>query len=337
MNDDKGIAGFKKSEFANATPDKVFSGADVRAEDLPEGVRLYMREKAIDLGNKKVSVNVYRLVDDGSLKNKRTWVGKMKMNRKPEDEEIAEQFGGGSFLWILKWVGPDGVECGIISETIEIDEQLGRAANEAWRRKQMAVLEPAPAATVPAVPAPAAAFGSDAMALLKVMELAEEKTLLRFERMAAIFQGQRNETPADVLQSAYKGASEMMQRAVETNLSMAKAVNKANEKSLVAKPEDVDEDGPVESDGPKMPAWLDAFMPHIEAGIGKLLNGGPVASAVKTLILSSDEWNEIFRDKEKWGEAVSAMEKHFGSERTGAALDILLNRRKAEAKKGKGK
>lgn len=333
---DKGIQGFKRSEFAAATPEKVFGTNEVSMEDLPGGVRLYLREKAVDLGTKKVLVNVYRLVDDGGTKIKRVWVGRMKANRKPEDEEIAEQFGGGSYVWILKWNAPDGQECGIISEPIEIDMETGRAAHEAYRRRQGA--ESAPAAMPAAAPAPAAqasGFSGDAAALLKIMDAAEERTLARMERIAAMFQGRQGDTPAEILKSAYQGASDMMQAAVKTNLDMAKSVSKARE--LIPAPAAPAPEPEPEPEGPSLPAWLEPFMPQIEKGLEKLLGGGPAASAVKTLILSSDEWREMFNDPEKWGQFVSAAEMNFGSDRTRRALDILLNRRDGKQGKGKGK
>ena len=325
---EKGIQGIKASEFANATPERVF-GADVHLEELPDGVRLYLKEKAIDLTNKKVLVNVYKLVDDGGLKNKRVWVGKFS-NRKPDEDEIAAQFGGGSFIWIMKWVSALGQESGIVSEPVEIDEDMGRAAHEAWKRRQPSA-EPA---ALPALAAPAAA-PFDAAMLFKVVEATEEKSLARFERMAAIFRGERTETPAEVLKDAYKGASEMMRQAVETNMAMAKSVNKKNLQSL-SEPEPEPAGDPEDAGGdvPGLPAWLAPFMPHLEKHLGSLLGGGPVGSAVKTLILSSDEWAEIFADKDKFGQAVAAMERHFGSEKTTKAIDILLNRRDAK-KKGK--
>lgn len=334
MNDEKSIAGFKKSEFLNATPERVFGSSDVRVEELPEGIRLYLREKRVDLGNKQLLINVYRLVDSGGFKFKKKWCAKF-VNHKPEDSDIAEQCGSGSFVWVGKWLNELSEEVGIISETIEIDEESGRAAHEAWLRKQNGgVLNP----TTVVGPAPAVSsnFGGDALAFMKIMEAAEEKTLSRIERIAHIFQGQKSETPAEVLKSAYQGASDMMLRAVETNNAMARSVNRANQLSLsspAAAPAEPAED--PEPEGPRMPSWLEPFMPHIERGIGKLLEGGPLGSAVKTLILSSDEWQEIFNDKEKWGQAVSAMEQHFGSDQTRKALDILLNRK--EKQKGKGK
>jgi hypothetical protein len=332
MISDKGIQGFKQSEFNNGTPEKVF-GSDFRIEELPEGIRLYLKEKAIDVPIKKLVINIYRLVDDGSLKNKKVWVGKI-VNKKPEEEEIAERYGGGSYIWVGRWLAADGAERGVISEPIEIDEDMGKKMNEAWLRKQAAVeasAQPAQPAVVQSV-APSS-FGSDAATMLKIMDAAEEKTLSRIERIASIFQGRQNDTPGDVLNKAYQGASEMMQRAVQTNLDMAKAVNKANQLALQPPDAKGDEEDEEVMSGPKMPSWLSPFMPHLEKGIGKLLEGGPMGNAVKTLILSSDEWSEIFNDKEKWGQAVSAMEQHFGSEQTRQALDILLSRNKKKGRK----
>jgi hypothetical protein len=334
MDDQKGISGFKKSEFANATPDRVF-GEDVRIEELPDGIRLYLKEKSVNLQTKKLAINVYKVIDDGGLKNKRVWVGKM-INKKPEEDEIAEQFGGGCFLWIGKWLSADGQERGIISEIIEIDEDFGRAAHEKWMRKNGPAVEPIPAA---AAAVPVSGFAGDAMALLKIMDAAEEKTLARMERMAAIIGGQKQQTPGDVLESAYGKASDMMARAVETNFQMAKSVNKSNAKALENPEPAAAGDGGEDAEtlaGPALPPWLAPFMPHIEKGIGKLLEGGPMGAAVKTLILSSEEWQGIFQDKEKWGLAVAAMENHFGTEQTRKALDILLNKRNNQtAKKGR--
>jgi len=326
--DEKGIAGFKKADFA--TPERVFGG-DVRLEMIPEGVRLYLKEQSIDIRTKKVLVNVYRLEDDGGLKNKKIWVGRI-LNHKPEADEIADRFGGGQFIWILKWEDFDGSEKGIISEPIEIDLESGRAAHEAWKKSQRGA-ESIPASPI-APPAPSGGLSTDAVMLLKMMEAGEEKELARMERYAKIFGNSKAEGPAEVLQGAYKGASEMMMQAVQMTMGMHKATGKKMIKEMTAPPvQDEEQNEPgADLEGPQFPAWIQAFMPHIEKGIGKLLEGGPVGAAVKTLVLTSDEWQEIFSDKEKWATAVAAMEQRFGTENTTKALDILLNR-----KKGKGK
>lgn len=323
VNEDKGITGFKQSEFAAATPDRVFGADDVRTEELPDGVRLYLKEKAIDLGTKKVVSNVYRIIDDGGSKNKRVWVGKIP-NRKPEEDEMADMFGGGQYIWIMKWVGKDMQERGIVSDIITIDSEFGDAAHAAWKRKQSAPAVAAPSLSV-AAPAPAPAFGGDAAVLLQIMEAAEERTFARIERIAGLFSGNRSETPADVLKSAYQGASDMMRQAVETNYTMAKSVNRANQLA-VQKAEEGDTS--ALQPGADMPGWLQAFMPHIEKGLGKLLDAGPVMQgAMKTLIISSDEWAQIMSDPEKQGQAIAAIERTFGSEKTRRALNILFDRK----------
>lgn len=344
MSVEKGIQGFKKSEL-DVDPEKVFETNDFRAEELPEGVRLFLREKRFDIPGKKLLVNVYRIVDDGGLKERRIFVGKMEA-RKPEDHEIAERFGKGSFVWMMKWVGGDGQERGLLSDRIEIGEE-GESLHREWLRRQNgdAGISPAgsasgspPAAQSPAAVAPA--FG--ALDILAIMEKAEDKAMARIERIMGMMQGRQSESAGEVLKEAYKGANEMMAKAVQTNLDMVRVTGKHAQEQMRAMSLPAPE--PAESvltneDEPAidLPPWLKPFLPLIEKGLEKLFAGGPIGSAVKTLILSSDEWQEIFNDPEKWGQAVAAMERQYGSEKTRKALDILLNRRGAAAKSKGGK
>ena len=321
MEEGINIQGVKKSEFKSA---KEVLGGDFQIEELPEGVRLYLKDKAFDIGTKKLVVNIYRLIDDGGLKNKKAWVGKIQ-NRKPDESEIAEQYGPGEYIWIGKWLSIDGQERGVVSDVILISED-SRAAFEAYHSKQKNL-----ALEKPAAPVPAPAFG--VVEILKMMDAADEKALARMERITAMMNVGRSESAGDVLAKAYQAASEMMQKSVQTNLDMVKSVNKANQLSLTnpasndSAPSNEKDDT---NDSPGLPAWLAPFMPHISAGLGKLLEGGPMAHAVKTLILTSDEWKTVFNDPEKWGQAVAAMETQFGDERTAKALDILLNRKKGK-------
>lgn len=336
VDTDKGIAGLKKSDFK--TP-REFFGNDFEIAEMPENIRLYIRGKAVDLPGKTFVVDVYRLVDDGGLKNKKQWVFDLK-NRRPEDRDIAERCGPGSYVWMGKWLGLDGRENGMISDVVEIGEEA-RSLHEAYKQKA-AMREKGD--TPPSQAAPASSpqsFGP--MEILKVMEIAEEKTLARMERMAAIFNGQKVEQPVEILKSAYEGANKMITQAVGFTLDSAK---KMNNKALeeMDPPEDDDEEDPIAKapgqagTGPAMPEWLAPFLPHFKTGLEKLLGGGPAGAAVKTLILTSDDFKQIFNDPEKWGQAVAALEMNFGSERTTKALDILLNRRKEkEAMKAKKK
>lgn len=344
MSEKEGIAGFKKSDFVGATPEAVF-GSDVRLEELPDGIRLYIKEKAIDLGVREMIVNVYRLVDEGGLKRRRKWAAKFE-NRIPREDEVAERCGGGFYIWIAKFHSKvDGQERGIMSEEFEIDEALGAAAHEAWKRRQLVsspASEVSSAAPAPARHQPAAGAPLDAMGLLAIMDAAEEKTLARMERMASMFKS--TQTPADILSEAYKSSSEMMQKSVEMNMQVIRKVSNAQVKQIEdAAAGDDDAGGGEGGDGGEvpLPPWLKMIWPHLEAGIEKLLGGGPMGAAIKSLVISSDQWKEIMNDNEKWGQFVAAAEMQFGSDRTGRALDILLNRPKdKEAKKpqkGKGK
>lgn len=331
--DNRLVQGVKRSEM-DADPTDVFeTTSDVRVEELPDGIRLYLKERAIDLSTKHIVFNVYKVEDAGGLKVKKKWVARF-INHRPSEDEIADQCGGGDFVWIGKWIGLDNKERGVLSETICIDEEMGRAAHEKWKRAQGGAAASTPAAAAPSLPAPAAG-GFDVMTLLKIQDAAEEKTLARMERMAAMFKGQQ--APAEILADAYKSANEMVNNAVEMNMKMAAKVNTSALKALEP-PEPPEPEAEAEPEGPELPIWLKPFMPQLEAGLEKLLSGGPLASAVKTLVLSSEQWQEIFGDKDKWGQFVAAAEMKFGSDRTNKALDILLNRRPSTtAAKKKGK
>ena len=321
---DKGIEGLKQSEFKDAS--EFFGEAGFNIGELPDGIRLYLKDKVFDLKTGKLIVNIYRLVDDGGLKQRKSWVGKVE-NRRPEESEIAERFGPGRYVWMGKWLDGIGTERGIISDVIEIASDV---RVNAMRGGDTGVTAP-PALAGPA-PTPPAAFGI--MEMLQLMDAAEEKTLARMERITAMLQAGKSADAGEVLNKAYQGASEMMQRAVQTNLDMVRSVGKQNQAALeaAALPPPDDDEGEDEDEvtGPKLPDWLAPFMPHLKTGMEKLLGGGPVGAAYKTLILTSGEWKEIFSDPAKWGQAVSAMETEFGAERTTKALNILLNKRDAK-------
>lgn len=331
---EEGIMGFKRGDFT--TPDKVL-GQDVRIDELPEGIRFFIRGQAINLNEKRIVVNLYELVrEDGGAKLRKDFVEKF-INRIPDEEEIALKYGPSEegYMWIAKWRSPAGDEKGVMSDTIRVSEKW-RARHEEAQRKARG------ADTLPASPSPAApASGFGPLEMMKLLQEGEDRAFRNMERMAAVFRGHREESPAAVLKEAYEGATMIMQKAVETNLDMAKRVQKVSARRM-------EEDGEGGDDGQAgaqyaepdpmegVPAFIRPFLPQLETWLGTLIGGGPMGAAVKTLILSSEQWKEIFGDKEKFGLAVAAMEQHFGSERTQKAMDILLNRR-ASSGKGKGK
>lgn len=343
------IQGFKKSEF-DVDPAAVL-GSEVRIEDLPDGIRLYLREKSVDLATKTLICRVYRLKYDQGVKARRVYMGKF-INHVPQDEDIAEQFGPGAdgtdaeYIWIAKWTNAMGQETGIVTEPIIIGAE-SRHVHEAWLKKQagkVADSTPAasPAASAPQTERPAPSGMEQMEMMLRIQAQAEEKTMNTFERIALIMRGQAQESPASILKDAYQGASEMIQSAVKMNLDMAKsASNKAKDDMEREGLEDDDEDEgeqQVPQGSDPIPAWLKPHIGTIGNYLENLFKGGPVGSAVKTLILSSDEWKEIFADKEKFAQSVAGMEMAFGAEKTKKALDILLNRReKPEPKTAKRK
>jgi len=326
---DKGVKGLKNSEFVDA--DQVGITKEDRAQ-LPDSVKFYLKGQAFQLANKKVVVNLYELRDlPGDTKMDRQHLE--KMNFIPDEEYMALNYGptaegSAGYMWIGKWWDESG-EKGIVSETIIISEKWRRRyeAHQAKLDGQAAGVKPAAgaSASLPAAGSkPAGEWGP--LEVLSLIQQGEERAYRNLKMCAEIFRmGNHNETPADVLAGAYKGANEMMMGAVKTNLEMAKAVGRATQEAL----EGVDEIEPVPAvePGPSVPAWLEPFLPQLKSGLEKLLGGGPVGAAAKTLILSSDEWKTIFSDKDKFGQAIAAMEARFGSDKTGKALDILLNRR----------
>ncbi len=337
----KGVVGIKASEYT--TPERAF-GEGVRDNDIPEGARTYMKESAIPLGGQVTVVNLYRLVDDGGTKNKKSWVA--KFSRRPEDVEIAEQFGPGRFVWMMKWATAGGGETGIISEPVDIDEAC-RPMHEAYLRKRGEMLRGAdsiPASTGAGQVAPVAPAGAPTvMDLLKMMEAGEEKAIRTMERMSAILKPGGQDpvgAMAGVMGQVHEAAIKVMEKSLNSSMSMAQAAVDKVRGNMVDRDDDDDGDGEGESAGEAapaapangLPAWLAPFIPKVETYLGTLLGGGPVGGAVKTLIVNSDDWKEIFNDKDKWGVAVAAMEQHFGSEKTNAALDKLLDRPKERAR-----
>lgn len=340
---DRPIQGFKNKEFATDRPEEVFESSEIRVEDLPEGVRLFLRGKAVDLATKKLTVRIYRLKNEGGVKDLRESVG-ILINRFPEEEDVGEMYGPGRYIAIGKWKSATGVERGIITEPMLIGEDW-RPAHEAWKRAQSG----APAAGLPAVPAaaPAASPLGNVEGILRIMAAAEEKSLATFERIAAIMGGSRQESPVEVLKTAYQGANQMIMDSVKQVQDMAKSVKdkaKADLRDDQGGDDDDDQEEGAAAGSDPMPDWVNAFMPQIKQWLGTLLGGGPMGNAVKTIVLGSEQWQEIFRDKDKWGVAVAAMEAEFGTEQTAAALKVLLNKREpkgapapAVPSKGKGK
>lgn len=328
-SEEKGIKGFKASEFV--APEKVF-GEEIDRKELPEGARYYMRRAAFDPAKHKAIVNLYELRDvPGELKVDKVHLE--KLNFIPDEDYIALNFGPSKdgYIWIGKLKAIDGGQVDMLSETIFISEKWRRRYEE-HQRKLDGQVTGAGAGQVVSAAAPApSSFGP--LDVLKVLQEGEDRAFRNMERMANIFKGTKSETPAEVLLTLHKGMNDMMLESVKTTLNMTKTVSRVAQESITTAQEaaagEGEEAGAADGDGTgyQMPGWLKPLMPHLEAGIERLLGGGPTGAAVKALILSSAEWKEIFTDQDKWGQAVAAMEAHFGSERTEKALAMLLNKR----------
>jgi len=334
---DEGIEGFKKSNFVDA---KTVLGQDVRIESLPDGIRFYLKGQAVNLAEKRIVVNLYELFrEPDGLKLRKEHLEKY-LNRIPEDEEIALNYGPSDegYIWIAKWRDIAGDEMGIMSEAVRVSEKW-RVRYEEHQLKKTKAPAMAQAPALALAPAPASNWGP--MEVLKIMQEGEDRAFRNMEKMAGIFAGTRQEMPASVLEKAYESAGKIMERALDSNMAMGKKVNALLADNLNPAPasDDDDDDLDPESEnqvsqvnGPldSMPAWMKPFLPVVEQWIGTLLGGGVAGQAVKTLIVSSDQYKAIFQDKEKFSVAVEAMQEHFGPEKANRAIEILMGKKSAK-------
>lgn len=333
------IQGIKPNEYVSA--DKVLS-SDMGVGDLPEGVKYYIKDKKINLTNKRMVVRLYELIsEEGGIKLRRDYLENFG-NRIPDEEEIALSYGPTKpgeegYMWIGKWKDDLGEEKGIISEVIRISEKW-RARYEAHQRKLKADSQPAPIAA----PAPVTAGTFTALDMLAFMEKGEEKALRSMERMAAIMQTGKQEMPSAVMEKAYDAAGRFMEKSLESNFRMSAATTEIVKSKLQDDLEDDDEDDapeqgenelqPAQSNPMEgLPSWIQPFIPQVEKWLGTLLGGGLVGNAAKTIIQSSDDWKQIIADPSKFNEAKTAMATYFGSDKTEAALNLLLDVKQAKA------
>jgi hypothetical protein len=334
----EGIAGFKLSDYVTA--EKVLGG-EIRIEELPEGIKFFIKGQQVDLGTKQIEVNLYELVDDEGVKLKRMHLEKFR-NRIPEEEEIALKYGPnkGGYIWIAKWrKNATSEDTGVMSDTIRISEKwLSR--HQAYQ-KQLALdakrqsEEANPPAPVALASAPVvASFGP--LEMMRFMQEGEDRAIRNMERMAIMFKTDHSAIPSAVMERAYESAGSIMQKAMESNLEMGRKVGKMVQREMDP-PEPEEEQEVVQESQGVLPAWLQPFLPQIENWIGTLLGGGPMGAAVKTLILSSEQWKEIFNDKEKFGVAVQAMREHFGDDKAQKAIDMLMGVKKPNNQKKAGK
>jgi hypothetical protein len=343
--EEKGINGIKRSEYV---PPESVLGGEVRFEELPEGIRFYIKDQKVDLSTKRVEINLWQLVDEGGKKLNKEHCERF-YNAPPDETYIALNYGPGDYVWIAKWVTFDGQHRGVQSETIPISKKW-QARYEAYQRKQREAdaagfSSQAPSPAVPVAPQ------NSLTELLAVMEKAEDRAFNRMEQMSRIMGGNRDvTTPNQVLADAYKGATDMMLGAAKSNLEMLNSVKKKNIKELEREDDDLEDGDPEDGEevalaGPPVPAFLAPFMPSLKGWLETLFKGGPIGAAAKTLIMSSEEFKAIAGDPEKKNQAIACFEGAFGREKTERAMKILLGEdvpektaKTAKTKtKGKGK
>lgn len=345
-NEERGVTGIKASEYAGS--EEVF-GPDVHFQELPEGIKLFIKGQALDLNTRRVYGDLYRLVDDGGPKLRREHCEAFTGNP-PAESYIGEVYGPwkDGYVWMAKWVTFDGTEKGIKSQTIYIAD-VWRDRHEAYKKKQRAAADAVASSQAPPAPAPVASSQGFSMRdFLDMQAAAEEKALSNIERIARILGSNKQETPTQVMESAYKAAGEILTKAVDNNISVLKNQTAAT----IRKMDELDDDGLDDEEdetapsapmagSSQVPEFLAPFMPLLKPWIDKLTGGGVVATAAKTMILSTDEFRAIATDPEKRTQAISCFEATFGREKTEKAMKILFEEEKPKATKkpvrGKGK
>lgn len=324
------ITGFKKEDFVPAAD---VLGADVRLEEMPDGVRFYIKNQKVDLGaGKRVSVSLYEILSvEGGLKIRRQFLERFS-NRIPDEEEIAAKYGPNAegYQWQAKWHNAEGKETGCMSDVILIsDKWRGRSDGAAPAARS------APGGTAPAgahsLPAPS---HIGPLEILKFIQEGRDQAITDMERMAAVMKTNAPEGAAQVAEKSMEAMGRMMEKFFEANMGMMRKVQKVAAAAIDPPPPEDEEEGEGE-EAPRnsgIPAWLEPFMPKIQEGIGMLLGGGPMGKLAKEAILSSEGWKAVFSDQEKWGEMVGALRSQFGEDKADKAIALLIGKGKAKGK-----
>lgn len=303
------IAGDKDYQW---TDPETALGEKVESGSIPSDIHYFIKRQKINTAGREYVCDLYRLVDAGGTKMRKSHVFKFR-NEVPDEEMIGLRFGPGEFCWFAKWLLPSGVETGCASEPILIGEEY-RARYEAEQKK----LAPAPAPVVSSVPAQSSAENEMDRAL-NMMD--------RFSIIMARMQGTRPDSPLEVLTKAHEAAGKMMQRSLEREMESNAKVSR-----LIAPPDPVDDDEgedeeEMQGQGSQMPTgfppWVESFLPLIQEWLPKLMGNSPVAAAYRTVLRADERYQEVRQDPEKWPVAVDALSKLLGESKAQEALRII--------------
>lgn len=305
MSDDVQIKGLKKSDFKG--PDEFF-GEGKAPDNLPESIRLYIRGKQVDMRGKDLRINVYRLVAGLGTKERKDWVGEVQGPNVPDDRDIALRFGPGRYVWIAKWMDPVDGEKGLVSDEVHVAEDA-REAHLAWKAQNAGISAPGVPGKEAAMISPAAGALNDPLAVLRLVQLGEDRALDNLERMQKILAGRPSQAIEGPQADAHKKAMRIIDEALEYK---AKAIEAAKP-APPAKEEEV------------IPPFLKPFMPLIEKNLDKLLGGGAVAEGIKEVVLSTEEFAAIMANPQQMEEMMKALQLRFGPEKAERALRALLD------------
>jgi len=297
------IKGIKSSEFRS--PREFMEGEGSDAGSLPEGIRLYMRGKAIDFRGKDLKINIYRLVSGMGTKDRKDLAGRWEGNTVPDDHDVAMIYGPGRYVWIAKWTDPVHGEKGMVSDEIHVAEDM-RAAHLEYRRKNGMA---SPGVDLAPVAAPSHNL-ADPLSVLQLIQLGENRQLENMERILKLVGMRPGGLDMPASADTQKQALKIMSDAYERRIKMLE-----EEKPKEAEPVKTEDE---------VPGFLKPFMPMIEKALPKLLGGGPAAAGIREFVLSDEDFKAIFNDPAQFGEAVKALQTKFGPERAERALQALL-------------
>lgn len=322
------MVGFKKEDYVD--PEKIL-GVPAAEMDLPSDIKFFLKRNKNPPGGIQKKVYLYEMIrEEGGLKFRLDHCDTF-LNRLPEEEEIGLRFGPSDegYRWIAKWLDINGNEVGMQSEIIRISEKW-RARHEAYKRSEATQLAPPAAAALPVIPS-TGNTGFGPMEILAYLREGEDRAVKMMERMAGVLKSV--EGPSAVMEKAYDAVGRFMEKSMQSNMKIAdKVAEDAQARIDRSSPmDDEDEEDetaaapPAAGDG--MPVWLKPIMDKAADGLGHLLGGGPTAAVVKSMIISSKEWKEIFADKDKFSTMTAAMREEFGDAQVEKAMGILLNKR----------
>jgi hypothetical protein len=286
---------------------------EIPIENIPEGIRAFIKEKNIPEGADFTAYLHKLKKGPGEVKARKYFKEKM-INQFYEgdfDESyIKEKYGGGAFQVTYTWKNGKGEPHGIQVEPIFID---GPEKEDNQPQKESPKEGQTPAGANPPIPPAGSPF--DVEKLLKWIPIITGlittlKDLIPKPDYSIIEKLQ--DSQIKTIDRFGQQLAKMQMEALKNNLS------KINQ----------DESEAEQMNNFNWPEWLKPFSGLIEGYADKLLGNGPFANALKKTLVKNATFQECWFDEQKKSEAVDALSKYFGPETAEAlenTFDGLMN------------